>query len=410
MNLDFLDLSVIKALKIGKVPSRGTRRLAVGRDLEIAEMERILSYVAGGGFECRLLRGDYGSGKTFFLSVIRELAFERHFAVAVTNLSREIPFGKRDLVVGEILRGLRSPDSGNACALADYLRRWLDRYDPLTPYQQNEPLRAATMRVANADSGMVAGLRAFQSAYIADEPAHMDAILAWLRGEPIDPEVRKKYTLLGKLTPDGAFRRLRAVVALLKDADVPGLVVLVDEAETIYRLGNSGQRLAAYTAIREIIDNGDDEFPSTLFLFAGTPEFFEDEFRGIASYPALYQRIRSNQVTSQRDLRQPIIRLEDLDRDGLVAISTRVRDLHGSAYAYDATVAYPDPEIERFVTSAGEKFGSIHSKPRAYLKALVDELDARQQHLEGVHALDATTSAVEPPNATLDDDIVLAEF
>jgi hypothetical protein len=42
-------------------------------------------------------------------SVVRELAFGRGFAVSVVNLSREVPFGKRELVVAEIVRGLRSP-------------------------------------------------------------------------------------------------------------------------------------------------------------------------------------------------------------------------------------------------------------------------------------------------------------
>jgi adenosylhomocysteinase len=403
------DLSIIKALKIGKVPMRGSRRMCVGRDPEIAEIEHILEYVAGGGFETRFLRGDYGSGKTFMCSVVRELAFGRGFAVSVVNLSREVPFGKRELVVAEIVRGLRSPTSGASSAFSEFVQRWLDKYDPATPYEENEALRAAMARVADVDSGMAMGLRAFHVAYIDGNEALMEGALAWLRGDTIEPEIRKAIKVVGKVTADGAFRRLRGIVALLKDAGAPGLVVLLDEAEAIYRLGNSPQRLAAYTAIRELIDTGEEEFPFSFFLFAGTPELFEDEFRGIASYAALYQRIRSQQVSNARDLRQPIIRLEELDRDGLTDVSRRVRDIHGAAYGYDSAARFTDADVDRFVVSAGEKFGNVRSKPRTYLKALVDALDARQQGLDANEVLEQAASIVEMADASLDD-VVLAEF
>jgi hypothetical protein len=289
------------------------------------------------------------------------------------------------------------------------VQRWFDKYDPATPYDENEALRAATARIANADSGMAMGLRAFHAAYVDGNEALMEGALAWLRGESIEPEVRKALRVVGKVTADGAFRRLRGIVALLKDAGAPGLVVLLDEAEAIFRLGNSPQRLAAYTAIRELIDTGEEEFPFSFFLFAGTPELFEDEFRGIASYGALYQRIRSQQVSSARDLRQPIIRLEELDRDGLTDVSRRVRDIHGTAYGYDAAARFSNDDIDRFVVSAGEKFGNIRSKPRTYLKALVDALDAREQGLDTAQVLAEAASIVEMADASLDD-VVLAEF
>ena len=335
------ELSIIKALKIGKVPLIGATRLCVGREAEVAEFDRVLDFVGDGGFDTRFLRGDYGSGKTFMCAVLRDLAFARDFAVSIINLNREVPFGKRDLVLGEIVRGLRTPGSGASCAFPELVERWFSKYEPGTPPEDNGPLRDAIARVSNADTGMAVGLRAYYTAYCDGNDLLMDGALSWLRGEQIEPDLRKALKIVGKLTPDSSFRRLRSIVALLRDAGAPGLVVLIDEAEAIYRLPQAPQRLAAYTAIREIIDNGDVEFPSAFFLFAGTAELFENEFRGIASYQALYQRIRSQQVSSQRDLRQPIIRLEELDEDSLLRISHRVREIHGVAYAYDAGALFP---------------------------------------------------------------------
>ena len=406
--MNVTDLQIIKALKIGKVPIKGTRRICVGRNAEIAEFEHILAFIAAGGFESRFLRGDYGSGKTFMCSVMRELAFDRGMVVSIVNLSREMPFGKRDFVVGEILRGLRTPNSGTACALDEILQTWFGNYEPGTPLETNAALDGATKKIAMGDAGLAMALRAYYRAYCEGNDALMQAAIAWLGGQAIASELRSGLKVVGKLTADVAFRRLRGVNALMRDAGYPGLVVLIDEVESVMRLAKP-QRDAAYTAMRELVDIGSEEFPHSFFLFAGTQPFFEDEFKGVASYAALYQRIRSQQVTSGRDLRQPIIRLEEFDGDALREVSARIREIHGAAYDWNAVANFPDEKMAAFIKSAGAKFGEIRQKPRAYLKALVDALDARNQHLDlADDVILSGAVAVEKHDAVLDDDFVEA--
>jgi len=90
-------------------------------------------------------------------------------------------------------------------------------------------------------------------------------------------------------------------------------------------------------------------------------------------------------------------------------VSVRVRDLHASAYEWNATSAFEDKELTAFIRTAGAKFGEIRQKPRAYLKALVDMLDARQQHIEvQSDALIENAAAVERDDAHLDDTFVEA--
>ncbi|GAC1389012.1 MAG: DUF2791 family P-loop domain-containing protein [Vulcanimicrobiaceae bacterium] len=406
--MNVTDLSIMKALKIGKVPNQGTRHICVGRDLELAEFGRVLDFARHGGFETRFLRGDYGSGKTFMCSVVRELAFEKHMIVSIINLSREVPFGKRDLVLSEILRGLRTPSSGNACALDEIVQQWFGKYDPGTPLNENSALENAINAVSTGDAGLAMARRAYSRAYCDGNDALMQGAMDWLRGETIPADVRSQLKVVGKLNAEGAFRRLRGVCALMRDAGYPGLVILIDEVESIMRLAKP-QRDAAYTSMRELIDIGSDEFPYCFLLFAGTQLFFEDEFKGVASYQALFQRIRSQQVGSGRDLRQPIIRLEEFDEHALWEVSIRVRDLHGSAYEWDAATTFADHELQAFIKTAGAKFGEIRQKPRAYLKALVDMLDARQQHLDvASDTLIESAAAVERQDAHLDDTFVEA--
>lgn len=405
------ELAAIKALKIGRVPLRGTLELAVGRDAEIAELQRGIDFICAGGADVRFLRGDYSAGKTFMCSVLREIAFDRSLAVSIINLSREIPFGRRETVLTQILQGLRTVASGPESAMNEIVDRWFERFDVGTPLEENQLLRDAIHAVSVADPQLASALRGYYRAYCEGDGALMEAALAFMRGEVIVPLARSALKLAGRMTPDNAFRRLRAFLALTRDAGYPGLLILVDEAETIQRL-NKSQRDAAYTAIREIIDSCESAFPHCLFVFAGTQPLFEDEFKGIASYQPLYQRIKNTQASSVRDLRQPIIRLEELGRDSLLAVSRRVRAIHGRAYGWEAHLAFPDRAIDALITNVAARFGEVRIKPRGFLKALVDALDAKQQGLDGLTVDDAVRSieAVELNDARLDgdDDVIVA--
>ena len=407
--MSFLDIAIIKALKIGKVPAQGCQRLAVGRDAEIAEFRRVLDYVSQGGSEVRFLRGDYGSGKTFICSLLRELGFEHKFVVSVLNLSKEVPFGKRDLVLNQILRSLRTPGSGADSALNEIVQTWFGKYDAGTPFDQNEALRVAIHKISDGDPGLAAGLRAYYQAYLDGNDVWMESALSWLRGEPITPKVRSELKLVGKLGSEQAFKRLRGFVLLMRDAGYQGLVILMDESESIMRLA-SPQRHAAYTAIREIIDTSEVDFPYCYFVFAGTQKWFEDEFNGIAQYRALYERIRNTQKESVRDLRQPIIRLEELDRESLRALARRVRDVHGVAYSWVAATKFPNRELDDYISRVATRFGDIRQKPRGFLKGFVDALDARQQGLSepDMAAVEQAVAEVESSDANLGDDVVVA--
>ncbi len=379
--MSIAERKIIRALKLGRVPFEGAHLMATGRAAEIAEFGRILDDVAMGLSDVRLLRGDYGSGKTFMCSVMREMAFARNFAVSVVNLNRDVPFGRRERVLDQLIAGLRTRDMPADPAFGTILETWSSRFDLTMPVDANEQLDLALRSYAALDGAFVNGLRSWLRAYVEGETELMGAAIAWMRGDAILQEHRTKLKLVGRLTPETAFRRLKSILRLIVDAGFPGVVVLLDEAESIMRL-QAQQRLAAYTSIRELIDTCESDFPHCLFLFAGTQPLFEDPNRGIASYEALYQRIRNQSTSSVRDLRQPIIRLEELDEDSLNAVARRVRDLHGIAYRWDSASAFSDAGIETFVRDVATRFGEIRQKPRAFLKGFVDVLDAKQQGLE----------------------------
>lgn len=69
--------TIIQSLRSGVVPRVGLQHIQVGRDKELKSFVKDVATIADGGTSFRLVIGEYGSGKTFFLSLVRSIALER---------------------------------------------------------------------------------------------------------------------------------------------------------------------------------------------------------------------------------------------------------------------------------------------------------------------------------------------
>lgn len=78
---------VIDALRRGAVPESGLDLLATGLDRFEAALDAELDAVASGSSVFKAVRGEYGSGKTFFTRWLGERAKRRNFAVAEIQIS-----------------------------------------------------------------------------------------------------------------------------------------------------------------------------------------------------------------------------------------------------------------------------------------------------------------------------------
>ena len=71
------------------VPAIGLQHIQVGRLDEVAALLGDLRWVAQGASSVRLVIGRYGSGKTFFLNLIRHVAVRQKFVVAQADITTE---------------------------------------------------------------------------------------------------------------------------------------------------------------------------------------------------------------------------------------------------------------------------------------------------------------------------------
>ncbi len=99
--------AIIEGLRKGIVPTEYVSFFTVGRQNWLKFVEEDLDYfIANGGGKVRFINGDYGDGKTHFMSVIQQLALQKNFASSFVVLTRDVPIHKFEVVYQEIVSQL----------------------------------------------------------------------------------------------------------------------------------------------------------------------------------------------------------------------------------------------------------------------------------------------------------------
>jgi hypothetical protein len=165
---------------------------------------------------------------------------------------------------------------------------------------------------------------------------------------------------------------------VISSGHLRGLLLIVDELELVRRFPQARQRERAYETLRLLVDEcGENRLPGCLLVCTGTDQLFEDERFGLASYRALANRVAEPQrVGGGVSIRQPVFTLRPLDRDRLLDVALRIRDLHARAYDWPAGERVGDSVLTQLVdqwTTFGD--GRTARIPRPVLREVVHLLD-----------------------------------
>jgi hypothetical protein len=109
------------------------------------------------------------------------------------------------------------------------------------------------------------------------------------------------------------------------------LVVCFDEAAYLYKISNSISRKNNYEAILTIVNDClQGKAGSIGFIFGGTPEFLEDQRRGLFSYEALRSRLSSNRFATaeMQDLSGPVLSLPSLTNEEIFVLLQKIREIY----------------------------------------------------------------------------------
>ena len=196
--------------------------------------------------------------------------------------------------------------------------------------------------------------------------------------ENVGAAAKRAAGIKGDIGSRDALDYLRGVLEIVKAAGYAGLVIVIDEAETILRM-RKDLRHKSLNGIRQIADAA-GSYPGLLWLFTGTPEFF-DTRHGVAGLTPLHDRIRFMKQGKYSSLRQAQLELIPFDAERLKAVAMRLRELYPTGDRIRLESRISTGFVDRLVDQVTSGFkGDVGVVPRQFLREFVDQLDLVEQH------------------------------
>jgi len=385
--------AIIQSLKIGVTPKIGIQHIQVGRVNEIKAIYKDIERIAEGGSAFRLIIGEYGSGKTFFMSVIRSIALEKKLVTVNADLAPDrrihASSGQARNLYSELMRNLATRNKPDGNALASVVERFvtLARKDAES---QNIDVTTVIHKRLSVISELVGGydfakvIDAYWRGYENDnEELKLNAI-RWLRAEYTAKTDAKRDLDVRSIISDSSFYDMLKVMSLfVRQAGYDGLLVNLDEMVNLYKLSSTQARTSNYEQILRMLNDclqGSAEFLG--FLLGGTPEFLLDPRRGLYSYEALQSRLAENSFAQRAgviDYSSPALHLATLTPEELYILLRNLR--HVFASGEELKYLVPDDALKAFLHHCSQTIGEAYFRtPRNTIKAFLDMLAVLDQN------------------------------
>ncbi len=390
-----LRVDIVRALRSGTVPAKGLEHFAVGLDPLVDAFREDFRHVGSGRSGYRFLRGAYGSGKTFLSTLVASEALEAGFLTSHVVVSGvDTPLFKLSGVYRRICSNLSSRSHAGG-AMQSVVDRWLhnledtlvevdgiDEKSPAFEAAVATRVEQALAPVGEKAGRMVACLRAYHQLQGRDDYANARALLDWMAGDPkVGADIKRLAGVTGTLDNTDALVFLRGLLEVIRAAGHTGLVLVLDEAETITRLRRP-ERLKSLEVLRGLVDAFDkNEFPGLLLVVTGTPEFFEGP-RSIEDLEPLRQRLKAEFRTDRPDnLRLPQLRLPPFDQQRLLQVARRIKEIYPATYPERVVRRVDESLIQSMVSHLTQGFGGhVEIIPRIFLREFVQILDLVDLH------------------------------
>jgi hypothetical protein len=382
---------ILDALRRGTVPESSLDAFAVGLDPYRDTLTGELQQAATGRGRFKAVRGDYGAGKTFFARWFQGLARSQGFATSEVQVSEaETPLHRLETVYRRLIEHLMT-DGGERGAMRAVIDGWFYALEEevlaRNPDCSEEQLLEATEAlmterlrpIERQAPAFGACLRTYRRAVAAGDEALASGLIAWMSGQPnVAAGVKRAAGIKGDIDHFGALGFLQGLLLILRDSGYSGLVLVLDEVETLQRV-RGDVREKSLNALRQFMDEIDaGRFPGLYLMITGTPAFFDGP-QGVQRLPPLAQRLHVDFSSDPRfdNPRAVQIRLRPFDMDRLVEVGRNVREVFlQRSQAADGMQSLADDALlaELAGAVAGKLGGKVGVAPRIFLKKLVAEV------------------------------------
>ena len=337
---------IVSALRRGTVPSSGLDALAVGIDSFAPTLDDELESVSAGRGGFKAVRGEYGTGKTFFGRWLQERARARGFAATEVQINEtETPLHRLETVYRRLVEHLGTADTVSG-AFRGVIDGWFYALeqdvlaDASVDASDTQGLLLRTNALMEARLGAIsktapafsAVLRTYRRALAAGDGMLADGLISWLAGQPnVAASIKRPAGIKGDLDHFGATNFLVGLLTILRDSGFSGLVMVLDEVETLQRM-RTDTREKGLNALRQWIDEIDaGRYPGLYLVITGTPALYDGP-QGVQRLAPLAQRLHVDFGTDRRfdNPRAVQIRLVAFVHSALLAVGRRVRDIYAN--------------------------------------------------------------------------------
>ncbi len=423
---------ILDALRRGTVPESALDAFAVGLEPYRDTLRAELQQCATGRGRFKAVRGEYGTGKTFFARWFQSLARDEGFATSEVQISEtETPLHRLETVYRRLIEHLMSAQSQRG-ALRSIIDGWFYSLEEEVVARDGDCTEKKLLEATEALMGerlraierqapaFGACLRAYRRAVADANEDLASGLIAWMSGQPnVAASVKRAAGIKGDIDHFGALGFLQGLLLILRDSGFSGLVLVLDEVETLQRV-RGDVREKSLNALRQFMDEIDaGRFPGLYLMITGTPAFFDGP-QGVQRLPPLAQRLHVEFGHDSRfdNPRAVQIRLQPFNLERLSEVGQNVRKVFVSrsadperivAVANDALLA------DLAATVTGKLGGRIGVAPRIFLKKWVSEVldrvdqfsdfDPRRDYALSITSSELTRDelrAVSPDDVELD--------
>jgi hypothetical protein len=384
--------AVLQSLRAGVVPRQGQHLIQVGRAAEVKALLAEIERIADGGSGFRLVIGEYGAGKTFFLYLVRSIALEKKLVTMHADLGPDRRLhasgGQARSLFTELTRNLATRAKPDGGALPSIIERFV------TSALQDAGTRGLSVAKVIQErmvslSELVAGydFAAVVHAYWkghedGNETLKGDAV-RWLRGEfTTKTDARAALGVRTIIDDANVYDALKLLARFVRLAGYGGLLVCLDELVNLYKLPSTQARSANYEQILRMLNDCFQGAAVGLGLvLGGTPEFLLDPRKGLYSYEALKSRLAENSFAAPGlvDFTGPTIRLTSLTPEDLYVLLSRIRHVYAGGDKSRYLVS--DEGIQAFMNHCSQRIGDAYFRtPRSTVKHYVDLLAVLEQN------------------------------
>lgn len=386
--------AILNSLKAGVVPRRGLHLIQVGRSEEVRALMRDLDRISDGGSAIRMVIGEYGSGKTFFLHLVRSAALEKGLVTMHADLAPDRRLhntqGLARKLYAELARNVSTGTKPDGGAMKSVVERFIGSARQAADRSGQDPSDVISDRLENLTE-MVGGfafaqvIQKYWEGYRDGDNELKANAIRWLRAEyTTKTDARNDLGTRRYIDDDSVYDFMKLFARFVKQAGYSGLFVCLDEMVNLYRISHGVARRNNYEQLLRILNDCLQGSVSHLgFLMGGTPEFLTDSRRGLYSYEALRSRLQENTFADDeyRDLTGPVIRLNNLTPEELYTLLDNIRHVQAGGEEDDYLV--PDEALKAFMDHCAQQVGDrFFRNPRETVKQFTQFLAILDQNPE----------------------------